>query len=141
MAGIDKLTCVEIQFLNKVRKAKRQQTARYAGLHAIHSFTVSLLVFFRPAVEEAISEKAAKRLKTGCIEILADRPRNITAERVGPKAAIERLHLEDLSLQERAVWFENARIDAIVSPCRLSMASVRSGIRCWFTFIGAPEAF
>ena len=100
-----------------------------------HSSCQSVSLFVRPAKREP-PDNTAKRLRTRCIEILADRPRNTTAERAGPRAALKRLHLEDLSQRERAVWYENARVDAILSPCRLSLPSIRSGIRCWFAFIG-----
>ena len=42
---------------------------------------------------------------------LADRPRNITSEYAGPREALRRLQLGDLTFQERVVWRENARID------------------------------
>ena len=66
---------------------------------------------------------------------LADRPRNITSEYAGPREALRRLQLGDLTFQERVVWRENARIDAILGSCRLSLKSVRSGIRHWFAYI------
>ena len=82
-------------------------------------------------------DNTAETLRRGEVDRLADRPRNATSEFAGPRAALRRLRLEDLNAQERATWRENARIDAILGSCRLSMPSVRSGIRSWITFIGA----
>ena len=55
---------------------------------------------------------------------------------LGPKAATQRLELHGMDVREKQLWIEGARIDAIVGNCRLSLASVKSGIRCYIAFAG-----
>lgn len=90
----------------------------------------------RPVETKAEMDEVAKQLKRGDTELLVERPKNITSARAGPRVALRRLCLGDLTQAERDVWHENARVEALLSPCRLSMPSFRSGLRCWFAFIG-----
>ena len=85
--------------------------------------------------DEALVE-TARSLQSGSIERLGPRERNRTSEDAGPRAALKRLNLHAMSDAEIAVWRENARIDAILGSCRLSLPSVWSGIRHWMAFIG-----
>ena len=56
--------------------------------------------------------------------------------RLGPGGAAKRLSFEDNG--QRLVWAEEARLQAILGGCKRSLASVRSGIRCYIAFIGVP---
>lgn len=76
-------------------------------------------------------------VRLGLIDDLEDRPRNVTAAHAGPRAALQRLDLSGLSRAGRDRWAESARVDAILGSCRLTMKSVRSGMKCWIAFIGA----
>ena len=58
------------------------------------------------------------------------------SEGVRPSAALSRVALDLRSNQERQVWIEKARIDALLGCCRRSLPSVRSGIRNYFAFVG-----
>lgn len=83
------------------------------------------------------------------------RPPNSSAAGMGPRAAMQALELRVASPSELSEWLEEARLDAILgasgvgvnclicvvtcaSPgsCSRSHKSVRSGIRCWMSFVG-----
>ena len=68
--------------------------------------------------------------------LLKQREDNKTAKGCGPMAALKRAQLEEKSEQGKDEWLEKARIDAILGSCRLSLPSVRSGIRCYAEFAG-----
>ena len=64
------------------------------------------------------------------------RPASTTAAGVGPRGALCKLDLGSMSERERQVWIEKARLDAILGGVRLSMASLKSGLRCYIAFVG-----
>ena len=47
------------------------------------------------------------------------------------------LNLCDKSESEKRAWQEESRVLAVVDSCKLSMASVRSGVRCYLEFAGS----
>ena len=54
--------------------------------------------------------------------------------RAGPMRAIDTVACSIVSESERLRWIEDARVEAIIGSCRLSVKSVVSGIRCFFAF-------
>ena len=60
----------------------------------------------------------------------------------GPMQALKGLALTKKSTAERILWLEQARIAAIVGACKGSLASVKSGVRCYVAFVKAtvPDA-
>jgi len=89
----------------------------------------------RPVCEETRPDSTAVDLRCGRVDLVLDRPTNRTSEYAGPRAALQRLGLDECTRKEREMWSESARIDAILGSCRLSLSSVRSGIRCWVSFL------
>ena len=72
-----------------------------------------------------------QKLNTGCI---------VEAKalgRQGPLQALKALRLEDKCPVEKLVWLEHARLSAILGACKSSLASVRSGVRCFEAFVSA----
>ena len=59
-----------------------------------------------------------------------------TAKGLGPRAALDSLDMSSMSNKDRIGWLEQARVKAITGSCSLSMASVRSGVRCYMAFAG-----
>ena len=55
----------------------------------------------------------------------------------GPRAALESLEIEGMSTAQRLSWMEQARVNAILGSCRLSLKSVQSGFRAFRAFAGA----
>ena len=51
--------------------------------------------------------------------------------------ALKQLDLRDRTQTEIDVWMEEARVDAIIGSCALSLPSVKSGTRCYMAFVGA----
>ncbi len=68
--------------------------------------------------------------------MLAPRVRNTTSELKGPREALKSLDLNSKSKAEMAEWMEEARLDAILGSCMLSLQSVKSGVRCFLAFAG-----
>lgn len=58
------------------------------------------------------------------------------AEGVGPMAALKRVRFDCMDLQAKLRWIEEARLDAILGGMKLSMSSLRSGLRCYVAFVG-----
>ena len=69
------------------------------------------------------------------------RPRAQGAVGVGPRAALQRLGVEEMCGEDKQLWLENARLMSITGACRLSMPSVMSGLRCWISFVGKCSCF
>ena len=69
------------------------------------------------------------------------RPTSSAARGVGPREALQRMGLQDQSDIAKQVWLEEARLEAILGSCKLSMPSVRSGIRCYIAFVGTIALF
>ena len=58
----------------------------------------------------------------------------------GPMAAVAVLARVNDSQHEWSIWLEEARLHAVLGSCRSSIKSVKSGIRCFVAFIGAPSS-
>ena len=54
----------------------------------------------------------------------------------GPRAACENLELTGMSDELRLQWLEDARVNAILGSCKLSLKSVQSGWRAFRAFAG-----
>ena len=54
----------------------------------------------------------------------------------GPRAACENLELNAMSNERRLQWLEDARVNAILGSCKLSLKSVQSGWRAFRAFAG-----
>ena len=55
----------------------------------------------------------------------------------GPMKAVREAQLASMCESKRKAWLLEARLDAIVGSCRLSLPSVRSGIKCYLAFVQA----
>ncbi len=62
-----------------------------------------------------------------------------TAAGLGPRSALRKFELGQLSLDDRLAWVEKARLQAILGSCRLSIESLKSGVRCYVGFVGEPH--
>jgi len=79
----------------------------------------------------------AAALVEGNLAAVATRTPNRTAVGRGPRAALRNALLSEMCLDAKLDWVEQARLDAILGACRLSMESWRSGVRCYVAYIGA----
>ena len=70
-------------------------------------------------------------------QLFTPRPRNTTSARRGPRNALEALQFSERNGSEVNEWLEEARIDANLGFSRLSLKSVKSGVRCYIAFVGA----
>jgi len=75
------------------------------------------------------------RVRSAVEAVLADRPRNTVAAGRGPRGVLRSLALLERSAVARREWAEEARLDAILGSCSLSMKSLRSGVRCFVAFV------
>ena len=75
-------------------------------------------------------------LKAGNVDTLAPRPANKDGAARGPRAALKKLRIDEMTEYEKDFWLEKARIDAILGGARLSMKSLKSGLRCYVAFVG-----
>jgi len=55
----------------------------------------------------------------------------------GPRKTLLRLNLDGMTPDERSAWVEEARVEAVLGSCKLSLKSLRSGYRCYRAFAGA----
>ena len=55
----------------------------------------------------------------------------------GPRAALGSLEIDGMSTAQRLSWMEQARVNAILGSCRLSLQSAQSGFRAFRAFAGA----
>ena len=76
----------------------------------------------------------ADDVMAGSVDVLTPGKRVSLAEGVGPCAAIKKL--QSMTCVQRAAWFEEARLEAILGGMRLSTASLKSGLRCFVAFVG-----
>ena len=67
---------------------------------------------------------------------MKDRQIASNSAQLGPRLALVKSGLKDKSFTEKEQWKEAARVDAVLGASRLSLKSVRSGIRCFLTFAG-----
>ena len=70
------------------------------------------------------------------MDALAPRPANKDGAARGPRAALKKLRIDEMTEYEKDFWLEKARIDAILGGARLSMKSLKSGLRCYVAFVG-----
>ena len=76
----------------------------------------------------------------GCPVSLVCRSEDTALQSMGPRRALKKLALAQLSAADRSLWLEQARIDAIVGSCRGSLESVKSGVRCYVAFVRSSVA-
>ena len=69
-------------------------------------------------------------LVPSCVEPLLE------VKGLGPRAAIAKAGFGAMKQSDRLKWVVQARLDAILGSCRLSLASWLSGLRCYYAFIG-----
>ena len=67
-------------------------------------------------------------------QALAVKPAAPPVEGLGPRGALRHMQLAARSLEEKKSWMEEARVDAILGACRLSLRSVKSGVCCYVAF-------
>ena len=53
---------------------------------------------------------------------------------VGPSSACKQLAVSCSTTVERRAWLEGARVTAILGSSPHSLSSIRSGLRCWYSF-------
>ena len=81
---------------------------------------------------EPLAEQQLTQLDVGLVSV--DR---FSARGTTPRQALKNFQLENRSDAEKALWLEEARLNAIVGSCRRTLPSVRSGIRCYIAFVKA----
>ena len=95
----------------------------------------------RRSPKRAVLASTAACLSNGEVNLVKERPPNQHAAGVGPRAAIRKLHQKEMSLQEKLEFVEQARLDALLGACRLSLHSWKSGVKCYIAFIGTIRLF
>ena len=135
--GATELQEEELEFLRKIKTCERKRP-RYI-LFALCAWTCCMCVwecacFRAPSPEK---QQGVDVLKYGTVDCLRGcRPINTDGAAVGPRDALKKRAFGDMSPGARAAWAEKARVDAILGGMRLSMASLRSGLRCYTAFVG-----
>ena len=69
-------------------------------------------------------------------EVSVLRPQRSGAIGMGPRAAMTAAGLDGMSYNDRAQWFESARLDALLGSNKTSLRSFKSGVSCFISFIG-----
>ncbi len=78
-----------------------------------------------------------ERLASGNAEDLPQsRLKRATAVGVGPRAALKKAALQNMSRGERKMWIEEARLDALLGNRTATLKALRSGVCCYMTFAG-----
>ena len=132
----------ELQFVRTLAPRRKRQRSRSTSVGFrpnVHAGCVSL--FRSNAGRQSDRAPVADAIRRGAVDEVQERPRNCTSEFMGPRAVIRRLDLASWPADEKQAWVENARIDAILGSCRRTMPSVKSGIRCWTSFMGMITYF
>ena len=123
-------------FCNLIEISKKRQRFCSTAMYVGGSLCLNLLLP-RTSGARHISEVSSE-LREGLVECVAvQRPANVCAAGHGPRKACELLRLEELGMVDRNAWIEKSRLDAILGGLRLSLASFRSGLRCYIAFVGA----
>jgi hypothetical protein len=94
----------------------------------------------KKAVRVTRSRSPGKKITqpSGCFELPLLQSSAIVRVPVGgPRAALESLEIDGMSTAQRLAWMEQARVNAILGSCRLSLKSVQSGIRAFRAFASA----
>ena len=84
-------------------------------------------------IEDFGNADVADDLRQGQVDNLHDVA--FDQRRFGPRGALKSLDLAFKSPAEVGAWIERARLAAILGGCRLSVNSLRSGLRCYITFV------
>ena len=88
-----------------------------------------------PSPQRMLTE--AERVARGEVDALASsRAKNRDAVANGPRDALKRLCFASMDEAQRSAWQEKARLDAILGCASMSMASVKTGLRCYVAFVG-----
>ena len=94
----------------------------------------------RPEQTASVAKSARSQRVQVETAMRAPRPANTAAAGVGPRAALRTLALDKRGSIDIAEWLEEARLDAILGGCKLSLPSWRSGVRCYLAFTGEQLA-
>ena len=100
------------------------------GLCGVFGFSCSL--FVRSPRRISVVQELSERRVDGILK----RCQPPEAEGVGPRKALKRLGLDVMTTVERFQWMEEARLTAILGPLKSSMDSWKSGVRCYWAFMG-----
>ena len=92
-----------------------------------------MLCVVRPTAGEVVAEVRAGRVAVLAVE----RDQDDDSKGLGPRMAMRELRLGERSLGDRQAWLEQARIEAVLGSCPMSLKSVRSGLRAYIAFVGA----
>ena len=95
----------------------------------------SLIVTHDRSPPEDVTKLAASMACEPLAVVSKKRAVNTTAHGVGPTQATKRLRLEERTKDQRSMWIEEARLDAILGGTRLSLPSLRTGLRCYVSFV------
>lgn len=129
------LEAEEIKFLREVA-AKCQEKPRCDWL----SFSVRVRASWgdrSPSPKR--SRNIAGEVKRGFwAGLRSNMPKNTAAAASGPMLALTKANFGYMSEAQRLAWAEKARLDALLGGMRLSLPSLRSGLRCYVAFVGDP---
>ena len=84
---------------------------------------------------------AQKPKPEGVLQLLCERPKNNLAAGKGPRQALRQVACNMHDNSEKRRWLEEARLDAVLGSCPYSLASVKSGLRCYLAFAGRHTMF
>ena len=128
--GAEVLEIGELDFLAALRSMKRPRVrCVFLLLHSV----LSIISFWaRPVGGEVIAEVQAGRVAS----LSGECSHGDTSHGFGPRMAMRELRLSERSVAERKAWLEQARIEAVLGSCPLSLKSVRSGLRAYIGFVG-----
>eukprot|EP00973_Karenia_brevis_P038276 5277546-Karenia_brevis.AAC.1 len=57
------------------------------------------------------------------------------AKGCGPRRALSRLKFSQKEEGDKVLWLHQARLEAVLGGMRMTIASWRSGVRCYFAFV------
>ena len=80
--------------------------------------------------------RTIKIARGGCEFEVPQRLENPRIPIGGPRLALQSLEIKSMSNDQRMRWFEEARVNAILGSCKLSLKSVQSGWRTFRAFAG-----
>ena len=127
--GADALPCADIAFVIRLER----ESARHFECGALSSTStrneagsVGLVQDLPPAVAERIDNAIAVCASRSCQSICVAGPRN-TLKRL-------RSEIDFDCVEQRRTWIEGARTQALLGSCPRSIASFKSGLRCYMNF-------
>lgn len=118
--GAGELLDVEVQFIHGLTKDQGLE-------YRIKLEDVAIPVqgpVKRKVIENADADKMLEKVQRA----------GLNSTRRAPRSAIQQLATSLTTEHDRLLWIERAQVDAIVGACKLSLGSVRSGIRCYMIF-------